>query len=204
MSLTIITITENNKEAMYFQYSPPIVFVFRQVRAKKTSGAYAAPEAIATFRREEIPRRAKLEPSLDNNSFGVMIPQVLFMEEEPRFDGKVCVVVAVRVSAGCICPPFFVALVPVHMSPSICLTVSMIWPLCLRGNSCVCVCLELTSYFKALRVTLQAPPFNQEKHSVRRPLPSLTHSLINSAVPSPRRMPHHEHKQPIQIISTHS
>ncbi|CAN0393491.1 unnamed protein product, partial [Ectocarpus sp. 13 AM-2016] len=42
---------------------------------------YAAPEAVAVFMRREIPQRAVLQPSLDTFSLGVMMLQVLFVEE---------------------------------------------------------------------------------------------------------------------------
>ncbi|CAM9846514.1 unnamed protein product [Ectocarpus sp. 6 AP-2014] len=49
---------------------------------------YAAPEAVAVFMRREIPQRAMLQPSLDTFSLGVMMLQVLFVEEGSRFSGK--------------------------------------------------------------------------------------------------------------------
>ncbi|CAB1099936.1 unnamed protein product [Ectocarpus sp. CCAP 1310/34] len=49
---------------------------------------YAAPEAVAVFMRREIPQRAVLQPSLDTFSLGVMMLQVLFVEEGSRFSGK--------------------------------------------------------------------------------------------------------------------
>ncbi|CAM9879753.1 unnamed protein product [Ectocarpus fasciculatus] len=49
---------------------------------------YAAPEAVAVFARRETAQRVMLQPSLDTFSLGVMMLQVLFVEEGSRYSGK--------------------------------------------------------------------------------------------------------------------
>eukprot|EP00903_Cladosiphon_okamuranus_P005922 g5853.t1 len=49
---------------------------------------YAAPEAVATFGRPEMPRQATLQPSLDAYSFGVVMLQLLYVEEKSRFNNE--------------------------------------------------------------------------------------------------------------------
>eukprot|EP00903_Cladosiphon_okamuranus_P006595 g6442.t1 len=49
---------------------------------------YAAPEAVATFGRPEMPQQATLQPSLDAYSFGVVMLQLLHVEVETRFSGE--------------------------------------------------------------------------------------------------------------------
>lgn len=53
------------------------------------------------FMRREIPQRAMLQPSLDTFSLGVMMLQVLFVEEGSRFSGKARETAGVLVEMFC-------------------------------------------------------------------------------------------------------
>lgn len=50
---------------------------------------YAAPEAVATFMRPELPKKTMMQPSLDTYSFAIVMIQMLYLEENPRLGDKV-------------------------------------------------------------------------------------------------------------------